>query len=124
MLSLPLKVSGTVLHGRKLGRTINMPTVNIIPDKDLSELPFGVYFSKVYVKNRCFKGITNVGIKPTVQKESEINVETFLYDFSEDIYGEAITVELLEFRRPEIKFSNFEELTKQMHEDLEAGKNY
>lgn len=124
MISLPIKVSGTVLHGRQLGRTIDMPTVNIIPDIDLSSLPFGVYYSKVYVDDCCYKGITNVGVKPTVQDETQINVETFLYDFSGDLYGKELSVELIEFRRPEMKFDSFEALSTQMHQDLEAGKKY
>ena len=132
MTSLPLKITGRVLHGQALGRTIGMPTVNLVPDsiKDraFSELPFGVYYSEIDIEGRIYKGITNIGIRPTVTAGHEdkpaVTVETYIYDFNEDLYDREITVTLLAFRRPEMRFSSVEELSAQMHEDMEAGRNY
>ncbi len=121
---LPITINGTVLHGKKLGRLIDMPTANIVPDIDVSGYAKGVYYSRVTVDGFSYKGITNLGTKPTVKSDSEINIETFLYDYEGDLYGKKIAVELLEFRRPEMKFDSFEALTEQMHKDLEAGRNY
>lgn len=122
--SLPLTLKGTVLHGKKLGRLIDMPTANIIPDTDVSHLSKGVYYSLVLIDEKSYKGITNLGTKPTVKSDSEINVETFIYDYEGDLYGKEIAVQLLEFRRPEMKFDSFEALSDQMHKDLEAGRIY
>lgn len=124
MNTLPLTLTGAVLHGQKLGTKIDMPTANILPDRDVSGLPKGVYYSLVTIDGKAYKGITNLGTKPTVKADSEINVETFLYDYEGDLYGKTIAVELLEFRRPEMKFDSFEDLSKEMHKDLEAGRNY
>ena len=122
--SLPVKLTGTVTHGRKLGTEFNMPTANITPDIDISGLEYGVYYSKVTVDGETYKAISNLGKKPTVKEDESVNVETFLYDFEGDLYGKIITVELLEFRRPEQKFDSYECLCTEMHRDLEAGREY
>ena len=68
--------------------------------------------------------MTNIGTKPTVTQEMKVTVETYLYDFSGDLYGETAEVGLLTFRRPERRFSGVEELKKTMEEDIEAGRIY
>lgn len=123
-MELPVKITGPVTHGRKLGSKADMPTANIVPDFDTKELKKGVYYSRAYIDGKTYKGITNLGSKPTVKNDSAINSETYIYDFDKDLYGRVITVELLEFRRPEKKFDSVEELFEAMHLDLEAGKNY
>lgn len=123
-VTLPVTINGTVLHGKKLGRLIDMPTANIVPDINVSGLSKGVYYSLVWIDDKSYKGITNLGTKPTVKSDSEINVETFIYDYEGDLYGKKIAVELLEFRRPEMKFDSFEALSEQMHKDLAAGREY
>lgn len=122
--NLPIMLHGQVGHGRKLGSSLNMPTANIVPREDVSKIMMGVYYSKVYVDDNVYKGITNVGKKPTVKESSDINVETFVYDFSGDLYDKEISVELLDFRRPEIKFDSVEELSACMKDDIEAGREY
>lgn len=124
MIELPVTIKGTVLHGKKIGSEINMPTANLSVPKDLESLSFGVYFSKVRIGTELYKSISNLGTKPTVKEEKSVNLETFIYDFDGDLYGKEIEVTLLEFKRPERKFSSIEELSKQMHMDLEEGKNY
>ena len=68
--------------------------------------------------------MTNIGYKPTVGKEKEKGVETYIFDFSKDLYGKEIDVELLEYVRPEIKFDSIEELKVKMEEDLTFGRKF
>lgn len=124
MLGTPYSVSGPVEYGKQLGRTIGMPTANLIPEQSKLLPPSGVYYSKVLIEGRMCRGITNVGCKPTVNDGHAVGVETYLYDFSGDLYGRDITVYLLAFRRPEIKFDNVEQLKNQMEADILAGRDY
>ena len=124
MLGTPYSVRGVVEHGRRLGRTIGMPTANLIPEQDKLLPPYGVYYSRVTADGKIYRGISNVGCKPTVNTENAVGVETYLYDFKNDLYGREITVELLAFRRPEIKFDSVEHLKGQMEADIAAGRDY
>ena len=124
MTDLPFTLTGTVTHGRSFGRTIDMPTANIVPKEDVSALSFGVYYSVITVDGASYRAITNLGRRPTVDDGDFVNAESFIYDFEGDLYDKEIAVKLLEFRRPEHKFDSFEELSAAMHGDLEAGKEY
>ena len=124
MLGTPYSLTGMVAHGRRLGRTIGMPTANLLPEKDKLLPPNGVYYSRVRYQDKIYKAISNIGCKPTVSAEKVLGVESYLYDFTEDIYGKEITVELLGFRRPEMKFADVEALKTQMEKDIQAGKTY
>ena len=124
MLGMPFAVCGTVEHGKKLGRRLGMPTVNLIPPKEKLLPPNGVYFSKVIVKGKTYGAISNIGCKPTVSEENIVGLETFLYDFEQDIYGQNIVVYLEKFKRPEMRFANVEELKWQMEKDIADGKKY
>lgn len=122
MLGTPYSVSGTVEHGRRLGRTIGMPTANLLPEQDKLLPPNGVYYSKVLMGGRIYSSITNIGCKPTVSENHIMGVETYLYDFAGDIYGKDITVQLLAFRRTEMKFDGVDSLKAQMQKDIAAGQ--
>ena len=122
MLGIPYSVSGSVEHGRRLGRTIGMPTANLLPEQDKLLPPNGVYYSRVLMGDRIYRGITNIGCKPTVSNRHILGVETYLYDFAGDIYGKDITVQLLAFRRPEMKFDGVDSLKAQMQKDIAAGQ--
>ena len=122
MLGTPYSVSGTVEHGRRLGRTLGMPTANLLPEQDKLLPPNGVYYSKVLMGGRIYSSITNIGCKPTVSENHIMGVETYLYDFAGDIYGKDITVQLLAFRRPEMKFDGVDSLKAQMQKDIAAGQ--
>ena len=117
-------VSGVVAHGKKLGRKLGMPTVNLLPEREKLLPPYGVYFSEVSVGERVYKGITNIGCKPTVNEVNQAGVETYLYDFAQDIYGKEITVRLFSFHRPEQKFESVEALKRQMAADIAQGRYY
>lgn len=120
---------GVIVHGNHLGSTIGFPTINIFPEDDLSGLERGVYFSNVSFlsgkhKGQTYNGITNVGVKPTVQNSNRINLETYIYDFKDDVYEEAVSVSLLKFTRPEMKFDSVDALTARISEDINNGKSF
>ena len=127
-LGRPFNVEGEVVHGNHLGRTLDMPTANIVWPSDKVVVAKGVYLSKVELESGEYFGITNVGIKPTVDwvqrtKVLEMNVETNIFDFDEDIYGKKMKVTLLKYLRPEMKFLDVEKLKEQMHKDRCEGKS-
>lgn len=130
LLGSSYTVSGVVSDGRKLGRTIGFPTANIYPGADKLMPRNGVYFSKVRiwdkdkVRNKEYAAISNVGCKPTVSEEPVMGVETFLYDFEDNIYGQVIEVELLAFHRPETRFESVEALKCQLQMDIFAGRQW
>lgn len=124
MLGRPYSVSGAVVHGQQLGRTIGMPTANLsIPENKFTP-PKGVYVAQVIYGDRVLYGIANLGTKPTVDAGIAAGLETYIFDFDEDIYDEFLKVNLLYFVRPEKKFESVEELTKQMKKDSQFGKAY
>lgn len=123
LLGYPYFVTGKVIHGRRLGRTIGFPTTNVIPDQGKLLPPCGVYTVRSEINGRSFNGITNIGTKPTVGGHF-IGVETFLYKCSEDLYGETQKIELLHFQRPEVKFPSIEQLKKRIEEDRRDGEIY
>ncbi len=133
LLGTPYYVGGEIVHGNRFGRTLGMPTVNLLPPQEKLLPPKGVYYSYVYLHsrsgNRSYDGvqipsITNIGTKPTVNNVNQMGVETYLYNFNADVYGENIEVYLLEHKRPEMRFGSVEELKAQMQEDIAAGRKY
>ena len=101
-------LSGVVVHGKKLGRTIGSPTANLELDEPLKLVPAtGVYLSQVQVGGRSFYGMTNVG--PAL--------ETHIFDFDEEIYGETITVSFMKRVRDENSFESLTELQAQLRDD-------
>ena len=124
LLGEPYMVIGQVVHGAKLGRKIGMPTINILPEKEKMLPPKGVYYSKTIIGNKEYKSITNIGEKPTVSNEKQIGVETYLYEFEQDVYGKNAIVKLLGFKRPERKFADLDELKEQMIKDVNEGREF
>lgn len=124
LLGTPFHISGIISHGKQLGRTIGMPTANLYPEDEKLLPPYGVYYVRTKVDGVDYKGICNIGEKPTVTDEKKVSVETYLYHFSGDIYGKEMTVELLEFKRPEQRFADIDALKKQMEKDISEGAVY
>ena len=116
MLGRPFGFSSRVIDGDKRGRVLGFPTINQIIPEELAMPRFGVYQSVVTVKGEKFKGVTNVGKRPTVGTEKILS-ETHILDFDRDIYGENVDVRLIKFIRPEKKFSSFDELARQIKSD-------
>ncbi len=106
-------LSGTVVHGKKLGRTIGFPTANMELEEPLKLIPAeGVYLSRVEVEGERFFGMTNVGD----------NLETHIFDFDRDIYGKSIKVSFMKHVRDEMAFPSLEELKMQLHIDEDNCK--
>ena len=112
-------ISGLVVKGRQLGRTINFPTANLELDgKYLLPETNGVYITKIKVNNKIYKSVTNIGYNPTVSDEKNKKfIETHIIDFDEDIYGEKIEIYFYEFLRKEQKFESFDHLKEQLKLD-------
>lgn len=109
--------SGTVVHGKKLGRTIGFPTANLKIEESYKLIPaIGVYAVKCLVGNQTINGMLNIGTNPTVEGQG-ISIETHLFDFNGDIYGQKITIELIKRIRDEQKFSSIEALKLQLEKD-------
>lgn len=117
-------VAGEVKHGKKIGRTIGIPTINQIPPEEKLLPPNGVYVTEVYIDEKRCRGITNVGCKPTIAGKNPIGVETHLLDFKEDVYDKTVTVEFLSRVRDEKKFPSVEALKQQMQNDIAFGRAY
>ncbi len=117
--------SQTVSHGRRIGRTIGIPTVNLAVPAHVLVPGNGVYISRVYLPDgRSFPGITNVGLRPTVGESKTVSVETFLLGFDGDLYGQHIRLEFYRHLRQERKFSSLEELRRQIGRDIAQAEAY
>lgn len=123
MLGYHYSVSGKVIDGKKLGRTIGYPTANIEVD-ELKLLPKkGAYIVEVYVKNKFYKGMLSIGTNPTVNGD-KLTVEVYILDFNKDIYGDEITVKFRDFLHEEIKFESLEKLIERLDEDKRLTKEF
>lgn len=123
MLGYHYSVSGTVIDGKKLGRTIGYPTANIEVD-ELKLLPKkGAYIVEVFIKNKFYKGMLSIGTNPTVNG-NKLTVEVYILDFYDDIYGEEITVKFRDFLHEEIKFESLEKLIERLDEDKRLTENF
>ena len=114
---------GEIVHGRQLGRTIGVPTANLIPPVTKKFPPNGVYITRSIIGDTIYQGITNVGYKPTV-KEHFLGVETYLFNCNEDLYGQESEVRFYKYLRPERKFDSLQELKKQLDLDVISGKEF
>ncbi len=124
LLGNPYTIVGNVLHGRKIGRTIGFPTVNLITD-EIKLLPLnGVYVSNTMINDKTYKGVTSIGQNPTVGLTKEKRIETYLFDFEGDLYDESIRVQILSRIRPEVKFENIDSLKEEIEKDIIKGKAY
>ncbi len=106
-----------VIHGDARGRELGFPTANQEYPSSLVKLKFGVYISRVTIDQKQYNAITNIGIRPTYQTDI-VGCETFIKDFSGDIYGKQMTTELLRFVREEQKFSSIDELKNAILKDV------
>ncbi|MEG2278053.1 MAG: bifunctional riboflavin kinase/FAD synthetase [Odoribacter sp.] len=113
-------LSGTVVNGDKIGRMMGFPTANIQVSDDRKLLPaVGVYAVKVNVEGKEYRGMLNIGIRPTVSTAGVIRIEVHIFDFNQNIYGQEIQIALLARIRGERKFNDTEELKKQLLLDQE-----
>ena len=118
MLGYNFLISGEVITGNRIGRTIGFKTANLLYPPELIDLPFGVYS----VDTQFGKGIANFGTRPTVDGKGTL-LEVHILDFDKDIYGKTVNVSLMHFVRPEMKFESVEALQKQMKGDAKFARD-
>ena len=122
-LGYSFKLKGKVEHGNRMGHKIGFPTANINVDVNLVTPKFGVYEVDVTKADKTYKGVMNIGNRPTVSNDLKLSYEVHILDFDEDIYGSFLGVEFVSFIRDEIKFDNIEELKNQISIDIKSIKN-
>lgn len=122
-LGHPHILSGEVVHGRALGRTIGIPTANLHLPEGVICPKYGVYACKAMVEGKEYMAVTNVGTRPTVNG-SYVTVEPWLLDFEGDLYGKTLHLLFYQFLRPEQKFSSLEELQREIHKNAEQVRGY
>lgn len=121
MLGRHYALEGKIIYGNQLGRKIGFPTANLDIKKE-QILPRGVFAVLVYLNGKKYKGICNIGLKPTVTINGLPTVEVFIFDFNKNIYGQILRVEFVQKIRDEKKFSGLGELTKQINSDCCAAQ--
>ena len=121
-LGHPHVLTGTVVPGKQLGRTIGVPTANLHLPQELLVPKFGVYACRCSIDGKKYPAVTNVGIRPTVSG-SGITVEPWILDFADDIYGKEITLEFHAFLRSEQKFDSLEELKAEILKNADETRN-
>ncbi len=122
-LGHPYMLTGTVVHGRQLGRKLGIPTANLVLPEDLAIPRFGVYACRALVEGTYYPAVTNIGTRPTVSGRG-ITVEPWILDFAGDLYGREITLEFYFFLRPEMKFPDLQALQQQIRADAAATRRY
>lgn len=121
LLNRPYSIRSKVINGKHLGRTLGFPTINQSFECGKAVPARGVYISRIMIGRLTKYGITNIGIQPTVTQNA-LRAETHIFDFGDNLYEKTVTVELLDFLRPEEKFLNINTLTKQVEEDIKKAK--
>jgi riboflavin kinase/FMN adenylyltransferase len=125
MLGREYELDGIVSKGVKVGHKIGYPTINLAPENDFHPAE-GVYVTRIAIPSfgRRFGGVTNIGRRPTLYEESEAVIETYVFDFAANVYGERVRLFFLERLRDERKFPSLEALTQQIARDIEAARAY
>ena len=123
MLGRPYGVEGVIERGEQRGRTIGFPTANLKPHNRV--IPkFGVYATATLVDGVWRRSITNIGVRPTFEKDNEPSIETYIFDLDQDLYGDVLRVRFLHRLRDERKFNGIEELKAQIEKDSARAANY
>lgn len=115
---------GVVEHGKRIGSGIGFPTINLPAPVNRALPPSGVYFGHTQIGQNTYRSISNIGVKPTVSESDIKNIETYIFDFSNDCYGEKASVYFEHFHRPEQHFDDKEALRDQIAMDCEAAERY
>lgn len=123
ILGRPYQVSGLVIKGKQLARSIGFPTLNLLPRAHIIKPKLGVYKSRVIIDNKPYQSIVNFGIKPTFNLDEPL-FEAHIFNFNQEIYGKKVVIELLDFIRDEKKFSGINELQAQIKKDCALAQIY
>lgn len=120
-LGHPYRLTGSVRHGKQLGRKLGFPTANLAFPKELARPRFGVYACMARLPEGDFPAVTNLGLRPTVDGES-ISVESWLLDFDGELYGREVTLDFYDFIRPERKFESLEAMRQEIFRNAEQAR--
>ena len=125
MLGRPYELDGIVSRGDRLGHRIGVPTINLEPENELAPAD-GVYVTEIEIRSfdRRFQSVTNIGRRPTLYEDYTTTIETFVLDFSSDVYGDRVRLFFLERLREERKFPSVIELKEQIQRDIESSRAY
>ena len=123
MLDRPYGVEGVIIRGNRRGHTIGFPTANLKPHNRV--IPrYGVYATATLIDGKWRKSITNIGVRPTFENDAEPSIESFIFDFDGDLYGDVLRVRFLHRIRDERKFTGIDELKAQIEKDSARARNY
>ena len=123
MLDRPYGVEGVIIRGNRRGHTIGFPTANLKPQNRV--IPkFGVYATATLIDGSWRKSITNIGVRPTFESDADPSIETYVFDFEGDLYGNVLRVRFLHRIRDERKFNGIDELKAQIEKDSNRARNY
>jgi riboflavin kinase / FMN adenylyltransferase len=123
MLGRPYGVEGVIIRGNRRGHTIGFPTANLKPHNRV--IPrYGVYATASLIDGLWRKSITNIGVRPTFETQADPSIETYVFDFDGDLYGDVLRVRFLHRIRDERKFSGIDELKAQIEKDSRRARNY
>ncbi len=123
MLGRPYGVEGVIIRGNRRGHTIGFPTANLKPHNRV--IPkYGVYATATLIEGHWRRSITNIGVRPTFENDAEPSIETYVFDFDGDLYGDVLRVRFLHRIRDERKFSGIDELKGQIERDTQTARNY
>lgn len=121
-LGQPYSICGRVAHGDKLGRTLGFPTANIKLLRRNTPIRGVFAVTMTGIDNRIFQGVANVGIRPTIDGNRKVILETHLFDFNQDIYGRYVSVQFQHKLRHEMRFNSLEQLQNQIRLDIDSAK--
>ena len=124
LLGYPYTVIETVVKGQQIGRQINVPTINLQPPAEKLLPKHGVYLCKTNVARQWYDGVCNIGIKPTIANNHEVNIEVHLFGYEQEAYGDQVVLRLLERVRGEQQFASLKELQIQIQDDIDNAKQY
>ena len=126
LLGRPYSISGPVVHGKENGRTVGMPTANVAADRFKLLPPDGVYASRTSIRGEdtIALSLTNIGTNPTLGAGNPRTIETYLLDFSGDLYDKEIELQLYKRLRPEETFGSLEDLRRQVKIDEQQAREY
>lgn len=118
-------LTGTVVKGKQLGRTIGFPTANLVLEEDYKLIPKrGAYIVSTIINGKEVRGMMNIGINPTINSNNNQTIEVHLIDYQGDLYDQTITIKFLDYLRDEKKFDSIEALKQQLQTDYQTAKNY
>lgn len=124
LLGRHFSLRGTVVSGKRIGRTLGFPTANILADPEMIVPANGVYITKTLVDGKWMNSVTNIGIAPTVRDLAVVTIETHILDYKDDLYGSNIEVCFIEKLRGEKRFDSIDHLKKQVQEDIAKARSY